>query len=349
MIVCSALAFVFSLLSSFSTHTWMLIITRFFVGFFISGLAANTYAYLGEFHCDKNRAKHLNFCGVFMALALTFCPGLAWIIFKIQETTTSFSFFIPILNINYSIWRIFIFLCSTLSFIITLCLAYLPESPKFLLLQDNHDEAMKILQKIHKINSKSSFYPVLKITFNEQLIERLQSHRENYFRLLWTQTVQIFKLPLLKSTWKLSFIMFSLFAASSGFYLWTPEVLNQMLGYPSMSICEIIDKVAMKKNNTITSSCTSSINVDERIYVITFFMGIFFSIVYFLNGMLINRVGKRNLLGLWFFICGLSSCLIPFNNNFYVILLLLMLFLTCGCCGSIASAIIVDLYPTNIR
>jgi VNT family MFS transporter (synaptic vesicle glycoprotein 2) len=350
MLVCSACSFLFSLISSFSTHVWMLIITRFFVGFFISGLAANTYAYIGEFHCDTNRARHLNFCGVFMAFALTFCPGVGWIILKFQETT-SVSFYISFLSINYSIWRIFLLICSSLSLFIVFFLFHLPESPKFLLYQDRHDEALRILQDIYKANTGSTYFSILKISIDEQLVNRIELGKGNIFKLLWTQTSPLFRSPLLKHTWKLSFIMFSLFAASSGFYMWTPEILNRMIDHGGMSVCDVIDTVIGSKNSTASanSSCTSSIIVNDTIYSITFFMGVFFSAVYFLNGLVINKFGKRNLLGLWFFICGLASILIPFNNNFYVILLLLLLFLTSGCCGSIASAIIVDLYPTNIR
>lgn len=352
MIWCSSCSFFFSVLSSFSTNTWMLIITRFFVGFFISGLAANTYAYLGEFHCDKSRARHLNFCGVFMAFALTFCPGLGWIIVKLlAHENTKFSFIIPLIGIHFSIWRIFLLICSSISFIITLFLFHLPESPKFLLYQDRHDEALRILQNIYKMNTGSTYFSILKINIDEQLVNRIQLGKENILFLLWTQTSPLFKKPLLKHTWKLSFIMFSLFAASSGFYLWVPEILNHMIDHNGLPVCDVIDTVIGSKNSTrnLNNSCTSSINVNDTIYSITFFMGVFFSAIYFLNGLIINKFGKRNLLGLWFFICGLSSILIPFNNNFYVILLLLLLFLTSGCCGSIASAIIVDLYPTNIR
>lgn len=42
----------------------------------ISSLAANTYTYMGEFHSDQTRAKQLSYAGVFIAIALTFCPGL---------------------------------------------------------------------------------------------------------------------------------------------------------------------------------------------------------------------------------------------------------------------------------
>lgn len=91
------------------------------------------------------------------------------------------------------------------------------------------------------------------------------------------------------------------------------------------------------------------LTVDETIYEITFFMGAFFSIVYFVNGMIINKVGKKNLLTIWFVLCGAAGAAIPWTSDYNVIVGLMVIFLTSGVCGSLLSAILVDLFPTNVR
>lgn len=78
-------------------------------------------------------------------------------------------------------------------------------------------------------------------------------------------------------------------------------------------------------------------------------MGSFFSLIYFINGLVINQVGKKNLLALWFVLCGAAGALIPFSTDYYTILGLMVIFLTCGVCGALLSAILVDLFPTNVR
>ncbi|XP_070506110.1 synaptic vesicle glycoprotein 2C-like [Chironomus tepperi] len=347
MLICSMCTFIFSFLSSFSINVWMLIVTRFLVGFFVSGLAANTYAYLGEFHCDKTRAKHLNFCGVFMALALTFCPAMGWMILKFRHPESSF-IHLEFIGVHYSFWRLFFVICSVLPFFMSMFLWFLPESPKFLLLQKKHDQVVKILHTIYRSNTRSHMYPVSNIEIDEQLLGS-QREGKNFLKQLWIQTVPLFKAPYHISTIKLSFVMFCLFAASSGFFLWTPDILNQMIEYPNNTVCEIVDFVIGKRQNSTANTCSSSVSINEGIYEITFMMGLFFSIVYFFNGLVINKFGKKNLLALWFILSGLSSIQVPFNKNYYVILFLLLIFLTCGCCGSITSACIVDIYPTNIR
>lgn len=78
-------------------------------------------------------------------------------------------------------------------------------------------------------------------------------------------------------------------------------------------------------------------------------MGSFFSLIYFINGVVINKMGKKNLLTMWFVVCGVTGALIPWTSDFYTILGLMLIFLTCGVCGAILSAILVDLFPTNVR
>lgn len=116
----------------------------------ISSLAANTYAYMGEFHSNKTRAKQLSYAGVFIAVALAFCPGLkieislyllkkalnfsglAWLLMSLNNNNpTSISFIT--FSFQFPLWRFYLLLCSTLSLASFVLLSMLPESPKFLL------------------------------------------------------------------------------------------------------------------------------------------------------------------------------------------------------------------------
>ena len=212
--------------------------------FSISGIAANTYAFLGEFLAEKDRARYLSFAGVFMAFALTFCPGIGWLILKSQHIA-NISFIIPLIEMKYSIWRIFLLVCSSLSGLVTILLFFLPESPKFLLAQDKHDEALLILRNIYRLNKNTqSAYPVDTIWLDEFMVKK-QTEKLTFCRQVWLQTSPLFKSPLLVNTLRTSFIMFSLFAASSGFFMWMPDILNKLLDYrgQNYTVCHVIDEV----------------------------------------------------------------------------------------------------------
>lgn len=186
----------------------------------------------------------MNFAGVFMAFALTFCPGVAWVILKFTHIA-SLSFYIPFIGMNYSIWRIFLLLCSLLTGFTTILFCFLPESPKFLLAQGRHDDALKILEDIYRRNRNTvAAYPIHRITLNEALVKR-DSEDLPFFRQVWQQVNPLFKSPLLTNTLRTSFIMFSLFAASSGFFMWTPDILHKLLDYrdQNYTVCHVIDEV----------------------------------------------------------------------------------------------------------
>lgn len=184
-----------------------------------------------------------------MAFALTFCPGVAWLILKFEHVA-SLGFVVPLIGMDYSIWRIFLLACSSLSGIVMILLCFLPESPKFLLAQERHDEALKILEGIYRRNKKtSSSFPVHTITLDELLLKR-SSEATPFFSQVWRQTSPFFKPPLLGNTLRTSFIMFSLFAASSGFFMWTPDILNKLQSYrgQNYTVCHVIDEVVKSKN-----------------------------------------------------------------------------------------------------
>lgn len=74
--------------------------------------------------------------------------GVAWVIipltFKIEN-----EYFL------FKSWNLFVIICSLPSIILTCLLTKLPESPKFLLTQGKHDEALDCLRFIYRLNNKS--------------------------------------------------------------------------------------------------------------------------------------------------------------------------------------------------
>lgn len=77
---------------------------------------------------------------------------------------------IAILDFNYTIfnglmmykpWRLYLLATSLLPAICCLVITFLPESPKFLLSIGRKTEAIQVLEKVHKINNKSSVRNIL--------------------------------------------------------------------------------------------------------------------------------------------------------------------------------------------
>ncbi|XP_055585947.1 synaptic vesicle glycoprotein 2B [Uranotaenia lowii] len=355
MVIATLFSLIFSIVSAFSIHVWMLIATRFCVGFFISGNAATVYAYLAEFHTEKSRGPAISWAASFMAVGMIFLPALAWCIIPLDSKV---DLYIDALEMRFGLWRVYIMLTSFSSLIILGGIFLLPESSKFLLNKGQNEQVLQIMQKMYRWNRGSSSHPFPVKSIELDPIDKVyatEMERKSSMglRYIWEQTVPLFKGPLLGNTLKASFLMFGLFMASSGMLMWITDLLNLYIHYrdQSITICKVVDIIHYNKTTTSSDDselqCTTEI--DSNIFVITTFMGVIFLLCYIINGVVINKIGKRNLLNLWNVISGISCVLVLWTSNFYLTQLVLVIYMCIGCCGSVLSAISVDLFPTNYR
>lgn len=142
-----SLTFVSSLLSAFSTVTWMLMLTRFICGLSLAALRGTGLAYLGEFLCDKIRPAYLSYLSSIVSSILVVQPLYAMAIL----TTGSIQW--SIFDMELKPWRLFAIVNSLLPAIALFGFVMLPDSPKFLLATNREREARQILSSIFSINS----------------------------------------------------------------------------------------------------------------------------------------------------------------------------------------------------
>ncbi|XP_058825939.1 synaptic vesicle glycoprotein 2C isoform X3 [Topomyia yanbarensis] len=347
-----------SIVSSFSVHVWMLIVMRFCVGFFISGNAATSYAYLAEFHTDKSRAKVISWAAMFMAFGMIYLPIMAWFIIPL-DADQHLNLYVGPLQMRYSLWRAYLILSSFASVLIICGMVYLPESGKFLLSTTGENEkVLQILTKMYCWNHGKPEYtfPVKSVALDaidSAFADEMRRKSSLGLRYVWEQTVPLFRQPLLGNTIRAAFLMFGLFAASSGLFMWMPDILNTYINYKEsqITICQVVEII--HRNRTTGSGAGSvgncSVDIDPSIFVITTVMGVLFLLCYILNGAIINMVGKKLLFNVWNVACGLCGIGALWTSDFYLTLLVIVVFLAVGCCGSVLSAISVDLFPTNYR
>lgn len=93
--------------------------------------------------------------------------------------------------------------------------------------------------------------------------------------------------------------------------------------------------------------CTDEVN--EEVFLISLGLGGAFAILYIIIGIVINLVGNKNLLISFFTIssvCGLAS---QYVDGVPYVQALMGVFLLAGTCVGILNAVIVDLFPTQLR
>lgn len=144
----------------------------------------------------------LSFMAAFWTLGNLFVAGLAWLIIP-ADIGFETKYFV------YNSWRIFLLICAFPSFIVAALLCFLPESPKFLLTQGKHEEALAIFKYIYHVNTGNDAedFPVKHLIFEQEELTIEQkakiAKRGKYTNMLvdiLDNSKQLFVSPILKFT-----------------------------------------------------------------------------------------------------------------------------------------------------
>lgn len=117
----------------------------------LAAINTNVIAYLSEFYSYQNQSKYLLMVVIFVTMGTLVQSGLAVLIISQDYAYPLFNGFII-----FKSWRLFLLTSSTVSLIAVCGLSFLPESPKFLLMKNQHEKALQILTRIHKINNRNN-------------------------------------------------------------------------------------------------------------------------------------------------------------------------------------------------
>ncbi len=127
----------FGLLTAFCNNFISLLIVRTIVGFGIGGLTI-PFDILAEFTPDEQRGKYLYLIEYYWTAGSILVPIVAYFTLELAHS-----------------WRIFVAVCA-LPCVISLLVgvAFVPESPRWLVLQGKNEEALDILRKAAALNGK---------------------------------------------------------------------------------------------------------------------------------------------------------------------------------------------------
>ncbi|XP_055912649.1 synaptic vesicle glycoprotein 2B-like isoform X2 [Eupeodes corollae] len=351
------MAFVFTVLSSFSHTFWVLVLLRLVNGFFVSGGSATIYAYLGEFHTDRSRARAMMGSSFIFALGAMILPLIAWLIIN-QSWTLPISF----LGITYKPWRFFMIVCGIPGFLCGLFLIFLPESPKFLLSVGKDKEAIDVLKRMYRWNvgddtefELNGLIPEKDTTIRKDEATDKQSNIVTAFlKTMWAQTVPLFEKKYCRITVIICTIQFWMYVTTNGMYMWFPHIANSMVEFMKEHpgnrtlICEVVyAKHASIYKEDGTINCQSSL--EDNTFMYSLVMEILYATGFAVIGVIINKVGKIPILFVvlvFFASCGIAS--IHVDNPSISVYLYVLLFLA-GVGINVLGAATVELYPTHLR
>lgn len=175
-------------------------------------------------------------------------PVIAWMVIN-----QDWMFYIPVLDIVYKPWRLFLIVCGLPGFVSFFVLMFLPESPRFVLGLGDPSGALKILEKMNRWNGgNKDALEMFEICEEAESIanrRRIMDNKNSRFPLIksvWDQTAPLFKPPYLGSTLLICSIQFMVYVTSNGVYMWFPDIVNRVasrledIGDDRIKICEAI-------------------------------------------------------------------------------------------------------------
>lgn len=340
--------------------------------FSISGPSATTFAYLGEFHCLKDRSKvmmlgelcrklsefsfffnlwkFLSLLGSFMYAIFTYWnPIFAWIIIN-QDWT----FYIETIDLVFRPWRLFLIVCAVPSVLCGCVMLFMPESPKFTFSDGNEEETLKILKSIYTFNTgkPAESFDVTSLAKDEDF-DAQKTKQTNLFHFMWTQTVPLFKHPHLKNTLTACYIQFCIFNSHNGFWTFFPEITNRIAiwknadaSHVSSTICQILNDTKVVANENAELCVTK---LDNSTYQNVFILITIYCFGWLFLSLIIDRIGKLIIITTLLFTSGISGFSLIFVSQPMVSNCLYLALLAVGLTLSVLNASTVELFPTKLR
>uniref|UniRef100_W8BIF4 Synaptic vesicle glycoprotein 2B n=1 Tax=Ceratitis capitata TaxID=7213 RepID=W8BIF4_CERCA len=356
------LGFIVTVFSSLSPNFITFAILRFINGIIISAGSATTFVYLGEFHCQKFCNRAILFGGLISSSLAVFFPIIA-----LAFINQSWEFHVPFINIVFTPWRSYFLACGLPGLLCGVAMFYLPESPKYLLSAGKPEEAIEVLIRMHRVNLKDkepqteftiisllpdAYAPVRK----EKSLEKDKNVFVYIMQLMWHQTAPLFMREHIRKTFLSCLILYIIFFNAHGLYMWFPYVLNIAMQYTEKyedpkRLCDII-KFAKSGNltnveNDNTEVC--SMQLEMSTYFHSTILEVIYASMLLITMYLVGKFGRKPMLFVFLFVCGTCGIL---AFSVPVPLLAIYLFVIQLCCGvavNVVNAIVVEIFPTNLR
>lgn len=352
--------FIFTVIGGSSQNYEVLVTAKFFEGMLFAASFSACVTYTAEFCHNGIRDRVLMVQSSFIGVAQVVIALLSWGILKQEWTYSLFNGYF-VLNT----WNFYILIMSLWSLSGFLLYLFLPESPKYLVMQKRYSEARKILIRIYKTNTgnPAEMYPFKDIWKNQSKVGNITNGIPEKKSALSHQIVEglhnikpMFHKPLVMYLAMICTMNFITMALYNVVRLWFPQVSTVVEHYTSTrneDLCVMLDAYAkdekLKVYNVTTEECIPNKSGDET-YTNSLIIGCVCLLSMIVSSILVNKVGKKVLIISAGVICCCSTLGIRFANSKTIVVVLFALDTSVSqAIMALNQAIIVETFPTTTR
>jgi len=291
------------LAASFAPNFTSFLILRFISGIGVGGSLPVVFAYFTEFQPKERRGSMISLLATFWMSGNIIAAALAWLIIPIAPLG-------HLLNLPYNSWRLYLAICTLPAISSGLVFSCMPESPKYLMEVGHKEEALRVFERMYRINSyrsnKSEFdvfdlqchVKKLDLSTKSTGISSLCVKFIKTIKQFFVSIRELYKPPLTLVSVVMTIVYFTLSFGYYGLYMWFPELFNRMEKNGG-SACSI-DRVSILNNSIIENSnmdnktcdatIASNIYFDTLLTALSNLPGNIFTII------VIDRLGRKTLL-----------------------------------------------------
>lgn len=328
-------AVVFNLIASISVNWIMLLIFQFIASLFGSGMYSMSMSLLSE---SVPMAKR-NLVVLLVSSIFLLSQGIMAVL-AIPIIPLSFSYYLEALDIYWNSWRTLLVVYAVPSVLTIIFISLMKESPKFVFVKGDEPRALEILRTIHRVNHLRS-----KEEFEVQgLILEENTGSSGSAK---DQIVPLFKQPLLKYTF-IVIILFT-FQQVGAFLVWLPTIADQFVRIlqsgdnSDLTICDIIGMEVPVNEDAVPCA------MDETSLLIVLGLAAMQSVFNFVMSLLLGLVGRRNMVLVVTTLCGVCGILVNLMPNAIASAIFFAIFLQGVVVIGLYTAIVVAIFPTNLR
>ncbi|XP_058454662.1 synaptic vesicle glycoprotein 2A-like [Malaya genurostris] len=338
-----------SFATSFVNSFHLMVVLRFLVGLFVSASGSAAIVYLGEF-CPSNRRGQMilyacaiaGFGSAYVAVIDCWILSYEWSIVITESFTIR-----P--------WRLLFLLNGLPGLISGLAFWCYPESPRFLLAEGRHDEALEVLCWIHQQNKQASFAVYSLTTELDQKASNKSDQGIGWFRRFCSQVS-----PLLETRNSINLMVccvqsVTLYVTYGGLGMWFPQIMNLVFSSSESSTGDRICSILQSNSTTVKAIESSTSNecddtFQPETFIYSFALGTMTACNSLLNSCFLTLCSEKTLLYINMIVAGCAGIALQYITHSYSVAILFCVEINVAAvCIVLVRSMQVSLFPTQLR
>ncbi|XP_017836408.1 synaptic vesicle glycoprotein 2C isoform X2 [Drosophila busckii] len=348
MLIAAAMTMILSSISALMPNFWLFLANRFLVGCFVTGLAQAVLTYVSEFTQISLRPRIIIFVCYFIGLSMIYVPAIAMLLLPQPAVRIS-------RYISMSSWRLLLWMNLFPGLIAFVLIYSMPESPKYYLSVDKHDEAYAVLNWCCRLN-KGKDVTLQSLGIDRIALPRLRrstmpiritSRYCSKLERLWLSAKPLVQGHNRRYMGLCVTLCFTLYSTGFGLTVWAPRIvrITQRVEENKAILCDLMH-IYSKLNITEVELCRLDFFI-LRSYMI---YGCICLGTFMLISLLLMRFHRKTILILFSSVSVIAGLLLNVARGYYVLLICYVLLCVPPLCTlHMVLSVIIDVIPTRLR